>query len=255
MKKVLFGLLALSAVSMAATITGSETATQGTNVWNTTQTHGEIQIKGTITSDVPVVKYVVFAGDSKESELILPDLLINKNSNGLPVGRFVSTPSNVYVKKVDSTGTLQDLDPTEIVSMKTNIDSGDPNFLSNLNWTTDYQKNFFAIGTMGKTGLEDMVASIKGKYGPVTTPMNVVTNGNDGYYINTDNGNFLGGTFQINVYNNQTNLSENGKITLSVFGAVVDNGFENSIYWPMVMDYLAGGKTMTPNFKLMVKVN
>ena len=253
MKKVLLGLLALSAVSMAATITGTETATAGTNVWDSSQTHGEIQIKGTIVAEVPVVKYAVYAGDTKESELVLPDLLINKNTAGEAKGLFVSTPEKIFVKKIDSTGAFQDLEATEIVSFKTNIESGDVNYESNTKWTASTDaiprlRPINGISTLGKAGVEQMITDLKAQYG---VNMGIATNGS-GYYINTGSGNFYGGVVRME---QQTNGEIQFLTRDTDIDGVTDNGFENSEYWPMVVGYLAGGKATTPDFKLMVKVN
>lgn len=255
MKKVLLGLLAMSAVSMAATITGSETATQGTNVWDSSQTHGEIQIKGTVTSSVPVVKYAVYVGNSKESELILPNILVRKIQSGEAKGLFESKPETIYVKKIDGAGAFQDLEATEVVSVRSNIESGDTNYEANTVWLASNNavpnlRPMHAIGTLGKAVLEKLVVDLKAKYGNEIGTMHVDTNGKNGYNIGTDSGTFTGGIIRIE----QPRNGEIQFLTREDENAAY-NGFENSKYYPMLVNYLAGGKAMAPNFKLMIKVN
>ena len=101
MKKVLLGLLALSAVSMAAAPNLGADATAETNIFQSGQ-EGGISVTGTvITSDIPVVKYVVYASDdegtTKEDTLMLSDFLLSQNAD---VVGYTTLNPKVYVKRV-----------------------------------------------------------------------------------------------------------------------------------------------------------
>lgn len=64
MKKILLGLLALSTISLAANINLGNDPAENSNIFQTGQT-GKIQVQATVKSDVPVVKYIIFANTTE----------------------------------------------------------------------------------------------------------------------------------------------------------------------------------------------
>lgn len=116
MKKFLLGLLALSSMSLAANVDLEVTPTENTNVFQTGQL-GKIQVEATLMTDVPVVKYVVFAsatGDLSDAQdtLVLPSLVLTRDESK---NTFVGTPDKIYVKRVMN-GALGELTDTDNVS-------------------------------------------------------------------------------------------------------------------------------------------
>lgn len=97
MKKILMGLMAVSAISYAAPdLTGT--------VEFTSENEGKINVVGKVTSTAPVVKYVVFTsadgGITKNTQLTLPDFIVASDENAATKG-FATTPTEkVYVKQV-----------------------------------------------------------------------------------------------------------------------------------------------------------
>ncbi|WP_407536460.1 hypothetical protein [Cetobacterium somerae] len=117
MKKVLLGLLALSAVSMAAPITNATMNAEGVNetsVFNQGD-KGIVKVEGSMVSKVPVLKYVIYAGNAEgtimEDELVLPDFIL---SNKIAEAGFDRTvvKNNVYVKKIIANGATEADTPT-----------------------------------------------------------------------------------------------------------------------------------------------
>lgn len=134
MKKVLLGLLALSAVSMAAAPNLGAAATAGTNVFETGQ-QGAITVTGRISSDIPVIKYVVYASTdgtaSPEENLVLPEFTLTKDVN---TAGFAAASQNIYVKRVNGTN-YANLEPGDDVEFKLQVD---PSYsaVNNGNWIT-----------------------------------------------------------------------------------------------------------------------
>lgn len=100
MKKILIGLLAVSATAFSAITL--DTPANGTNVFKPEQ-EGRIGFEGVVKSLITPVKYVVFANDTDsftgaESELTLPDILL---SQAAITNMIDGTPSNIYVRKVN----------------------------------------------------------------------------------------------------------------------------------------------------------
>ena len=164
MKRILLGLVAMSAISFAAAPDVSVDPADGTNVFSQIQT-GHIPVKGKVTSNVPIVKYVVFAstGDGStltgaESELQLSDFVISSN---LSLAGFVDTNPTVYVRKVIASNTLEV--PTAEIGFRIKMD---PAWTAPLTQTkySDFTTNGtvdFNFGMlMTKQKLEDMLPSL-----------------------------------------------------------------------------------------------
>ncbi len=124
MKKILFGLAAMSAISFAEAPDLSAPAADGTNLFLESQT-GAIPVKGKIMTDVPEVKYVIFAstGDGSsiaeaETTLQLSDFVLSQESTK---GGFAATNPTVYVKQVGAGNTLEA--PAAEVGFRVKIDS------------------------------------------------------------------------------------------------------------------------------------
>ncbi|WP_407536458.1 hypothetical protein [Cetobacterium somerae] len=136
MKKVLLGLLALSAVSMAAPITNEIMNGDGKNnssVFTPEQT-GVVKLKGSMVSEIPVLKYVVYAGAADttgtlEDTLKLPEFVLSQTA-AENIFDAAGAMSDIYVKKITANGateadapTIVDLGATEIVSFKVVLDN------------------------------------------------------------------------------------------------------------------------------------
>ena len=165
MKKVLLGLLALSAVSMAVAPNLGDAATAGTNVFQTGQ-EGAISITGKITSEVPVVKYVVYASTdgtaNKEDTLALKDFVLSQDASK---AGFQGTNPKVYVKRVGGTAgaeTYEDLIAGDDVKFKvTNPDlPNHPGF--NVWAAAGGTLSFGATQMLAKTTLQSIVDTIPG---------------------------------------------------------------------------------------------
>lgn len=118
MKKVLLGLLAVSAVSMAAAPNLGATPTNGTNVFQIGQ-GGAIKVTGRMSSTVPAVRYVIFAtsdgGTTKESELALTEFVMTKP--GQSGGGFKGTNPEVRVQRIEG-GKYAPLGASDRISFK-----------------------------------------------------------------------------------------------------------------------------------------
>ena len=123
MKKILFGLAAMSTLAFSAINLGNPT--NETNTWMTGEV-GAITVTGTITSAVPQVQYVVFASttgtyDGTGETLDLADFVISRKA---VENVFSAENPKVYVKRVngDQNGTEELLD-TDVVKFKMEIPS------------------------------------------------------------------------------------------------------------------------------------
>ncbi len=105
MKKILFGLAAMSTLAFSAGPVLTDSPVTGTNVFQPgiNQT-GKITVNGSFTTTVPVVKYVVYAstsdtydGTSESTTLELPAFILSDNalSNEFESGDI----PKIYVKK------------------------------------------------------------------------------------------------------------------------------------------------------------
>ncbi len=101
MKKILFGLLAVSAISFAAAPDLTRQPSVGGYLFSNAMP-GAIPVKGNLTSTPQIVKYVIFAGTSDsaaagETELQLTDFILSQKEG---VVGFKGVNPTVYVKKV-----------------------------------------------------------------------------------------------------------------------------------------------------------
>ena len=153
MKKVLLGLLALSAVTMAKPSDLTQSPAVGGTVFEATQ-EGAIGMSGALTSTIPKVKYVVYAskdnGATKEDVLQLADWVISQD---ITKAGFVGANPKVYVKRVVG-GTYGELDPAEIVEFKINHKDY-TTFLDN--WGD--QAAFHTYTGISKVEMEKIIAS------------------------------------------------------------------------------------------------
>ncbi len=131
MKKTLIGLLILlSAVSMAAVLDLTQDPILGTNIFTNNQ-YGEISITGTIKSEVPQIKYVVYAGNS-ESEvqdvLILPLFIIQTDKTQSNLG-FLELSPKIFVRRISENNQIIPLEKEDKVLFKLEVD----NYYSDIN--------------------------------------------------------------------------------------------------------------------------
>ena len=157
MKKVLLGLLALSAVTMAKPSDLTQAPAAGGTVFEATQ-EGAIGMTGSLTSTIPTVKYVIYAskdnGTTKEDVLQLTDFILTQDVK--KVG-FVGINPKVYVKRVVSTGggeTYGELDPSERLELK--VISNDFPGLATLNWREEISMGITSF--MNKVEVEKIIA-------------------------------------------------------------------------------------------------
>ena len=115
MKKILLGLLAVSAISFAAAPNYGAAVAEGTTIFQTGQS-GKIAVTGAVTSTIPVVKYVIFAskdGVTADDTLALSTFTL---SNDVNRNVFEDTNLKVYVKRVNgSNDGFVELSGTDIV--------------------------------------------------------------------------------------------------------------------------------------------
>ncbi|MGL5723491.1 hypothetical protein [Cetobacterium sp.] len=243
MKKVLLGLLALSAVSMAAAPNLGDDPTAGTNVFQNLQ-EGAISITGTLTSKVPVVKYVVFAsednGVTKEDTLMLKDFILATDSTS----GFISANPKVYVKRVVGAAGAEDYAELEIgddVSFKYEADS----FYSDVNnkgWIAagGEVKSIHALSLLSKDTLQDAI-NLTGVPGVVVTTTGTIatTNAAAMYKVGMQL------HFRSPVSGELEVAHMTSTSTVPAFTAPTMTKFDNAF---------AGGKAIT-NAKILVKVD
>lgn len=168
MKKVLLGLLALSAAAMAAAPNLGATPTAETNVFKTGQT-GAISINGTLTSEVPVIKYVVYAATdgglttAKEDILTLSSYVLSS----VPTeNKFSGTNPKVYVKRVTGTGaasTYADLSTSETAFFKLQGDPAYTTFNGAQAWVGEHQigRTFNPTALLANATLGKILSNLK----------------------------------------------------------------------------------------------
>ena len=194
MKKILIGLAAVSIMSFAAAPTLTSDPTENTTVFQTEQL-GEIAVKGNLSSQVPEVKYVVYASttgqyDPDGDTIKLPPFIIsNSVVDASKVGFAGETTPTVYVKKVNSSNDgVIDLDSTEKVYVKLVLDQSWGTFTSSLvtTWTNSITYDFTPFLFFTKAEFESLVA---------TAGENISVR-----VVNTTNLNRIGIDFSGNVY-------------------------------------------------------
>ena len=122
MKKILFGLAAMSTLAFSAI--NLKSPTNETNTWMTGEI-GAITVNGTITSAVPQVQYVVYAsnddGVTREDTLVLSDFIITQNE---ATCGFSAANPKIYVKRVAAGNAgVEELQGTDTVSFQIKTDS------------------------------------------------------------------------------------------------------------------------------------
>ncbi len=238
MKKVLLGLLALSAVSMAAAPNYGSAATPNTNVFQTGQ-NGEISLAGKLTSEVPVVKYVVFGsvdGTTAEDTLMLKDFILTQDSNS---GGFQATNPKVYVKRVNGANDgFIDLESGDEVAFNVLVDSAYTSANNAGAWIKAVGSNNAMESTslISKTVLEPLAAALGltvSEYGTIVSTDGATTYNSSKYPVFKVESN---GVLVVE------NCAENRTSTLTAAQtAAVETAF-------------AGGKAIS-NAKIIVKVD
>ena len=174
MKKVLLGLLALSAVTMAKPSDLTQSPAVGGTVFEATQ-EGAIGMSGALTSTIPKVKYVVYAskdnGATKEDVLQLTDFILSQDA---AKGGFIGANPKVYVKRVVG-GTYGELDTAENVEFKINH-KDHPHYST---WRNQ-MAGFYPSTLSNKIEIEKILAA-----NPVLAGFNV--NSNDGHIRDKNN--------------------------------------------------------------------
>lgn len=153
MKKVLLGLLALSAVSMAVDFQKG--------------TVGELTVTGTLKSEAPQVTYKLYAtdGTTTETELKLPEFLI-KERDSLE-GGFKDVPNKVVVKKVVN-GVETALTPADNLKFRVQVDPTFTSVNTDLIWLeggSSVVKGIPITATLGNTALEKLISDLNTELG------------------------------------------------------------------------------------------
>ena len=182
MKKVLLGLLALSAVTMAKPSDLTQAPAAGGTVFEATQ-EGAIGMTGSLISTIPTVKYVIYAsadnGTTKEDVLQLTDFIISED---VTKTGFVGVNPKVYVKRVVSTGsgeTYGELDSAEIVEYKIRLfDYNDAYSWKNISSNTFIRPT----NLVKKVDLEGIIAKNSILTGATISQGGVIVIGNGSYF-------------------------------------------------------------------------
>ncbi len=241
MKKILFGLIAVSAISFAAEVDLGATPTDGTNVFQTLQ-EGAISVTGKVTSDIPVIKYVVYASDdngvTKEDVLQLNDFVISHDSS---LAGFKEENPKVYVKRVTGTTgqeTVEELNSVEEIEFMVCLDSS----------KVSSQSSWFGTSASFSTTAFELL--VQDELNAVIAAVNSELNtselrwGNKGFTV-TDVGNYRGGK-DINF-----SVTEKGVLEIT-------NGNNNETglgdRMQVINKQFAGGKDISTNVKIAVRV-
>ena len=193
MKKILFGLAAMSTLAFSAINLGSPA--DKTNTWMTGDT-GAIAVTGTITSAIPQVQYVIYAStdgnyNADGDTLKLSDFVVS--SNALE-NKFIEENPKVYVKKVngDKNG-AEDLSDSDVVKFKVELEPTRTSYNSSyfgLNGGVTYE----ATALLTDVVLQDIVnkcvemdASSGATYG-FEAGRGVLTNSGKTYFYSIKNG-------------------------------------------------------------------
>lgn len=240
MKKVLLGLLALSAVSMAAPTDLTKPAAAGTTIFEASQ-EGAIGITGTITSTVPTVKYVVFAstdnGTNKEDVLTLTDFILAKDATK---AGFVGANPKVYVKKVTSNGVTMgtaDLEAADSVGFK--LKTADFADASSTTWLTTGSYEVSPTALVAKTMLDTLLTDA------ALTGVTLDTKGNF-----VDNGVTYEGNKKVKMTNLGAGVLEITHSDFTHSGAAFDNAKVDAI-----IAGFATKQAMAAGTQILVKVN
>lgn len=239
MKKVLLGLLATSAVSMAAPTDLTQTPGSEKTVFDATQ-EGAIGISGSLTSTLPPVKYVVYASAdnraTKEDVLALPDFILSQDENK---AGFAGVVPKVYVERIAGgvgAETYAGLEPSEIV--KYGISIPDYTALASLGQPSQGTYMISSTALISKKGLEEMIKSDSALTG--------YTIKSDGRF-KSPNGNTLESNKIIKL-----SSPENGVIKVE---AVKNANNSHQPYPTELETAFKNGKQISSSVKITVKVN
>lgn len=244
MKKVLLGLLALSAVSMAAPTDLTKPAAPGSTIFEA-GTEGAIGITGTITSTVPTVKYVVFAssdnGTNMEDTLALTDFVLAQDA---AKAGFVGVNPKVYIKKVASNGvnmSAANLDTTEIGKFKLSTPdfaaASSQTWLEAVGGSYEFSPTSLAPKTMLDKIITDNAATLTG-----------VT-------VNTKGQFEEGGVaFEGNKKVKMT-VTENGVLEITHADATQTGATLDVAKVTTILGAFTAGQTIAPTAKILVRVN
>lgn len=240
MKKVLLGLLAMSAVSMAAATDLTKPAQAGTDVFQGVQ-EGSISVTGKLTSDVPLVKYVIFAssdnGTTMNSTLDLQDFVVT--SNGSAKGGFVGTNPDVFVKRLNGT-TVKDLDQA-VDKVKFTFVGGElTGELNGFNGSREILLN---------AGDSSIVRAVALWSNAMKTEIEALGYKYSGAYGNVANAN--GVDWRMAHRLEMTHI-ENGKLKLT--SAPTNDGTNKDAEFNKLLTYFAGGKSIDSSVKIKVVV-
>ena len=242
MKKILLGLAAMSTLAFSAI--DLNTAADGTNVWETGN-QGKIVVRGTLTSQIPVVRYVVYASEdgtysATDDVLTLPEFVLATKASQ---GGFSDVVKKVYVKRVNAgRDNVENLIPEDVVSFKIDFARRGYSQLSS-DWFTKgggirvgSAVDFPAVVLISKTELEAIVAS-------------------EGFIVNTYGDIASGDTNYRPTRNLSINSTENGVLEFStVNNSSVSINPMDSTNVAKVETLFAGGRTTT-DLEILVKVN
>lgn len=163
MKKSLIGLFALSLVAYA--LPAYNNPQNGTTVWETGDT-GLIPVTATITSQLPIVRYVVFASNDEAGSDIQDSLTLKPYTITYEAATNIFTEANpkIFVKRVnDGANGFVELQPSDKVSFKikkeglTTADTA----ISSVNWFTAGKKvQMMATAFLTKSELEEKIKDV-----------------------------------------------------------------------------------------------
>lgn len=240
MKKVLLGLLAMSAVSMAAVTDVTKPAVGGTDVFQTGQ-EGVIPVVGKLTSTVPVVKYVVFASEDNGVTMLdtlnLKDFIMSSEAS--VDGGFVAENPKVFVKRLNG-NTVEELKDTDNVQF--NFIAG--KLAAELN---GYTNNEFILDP----GVTSTPRSVALWAESTKTDLEGLGYRYDGKY-----GNLIDADGNMWRSNSRLLLSHTQNGTFELKSVVTGDEKTNSdAKFSKLLQYFAGGKSIDPAIKLKVTVH
>ncbi len=194
MKKILFGLAAMSTLAFSAI--NLKSPTNETNTWMTGEI-GAITVNGTITSAVPQVQYVVYASttgdyDANGEALQLADFVISQKE---VENVFSAENPKVYVKKVNGTQDgVENLLDTDVVKFKIEVEANRAT-----RYSTDYfgkggSLSFEATALLSDATLDEVATSVSSSLGNTTIivektyGMFYYRSGSTNYYYYVTNG-------------------------------------------------------------------
>ncbi len=249
MKKILLGLLAMSAVSFAAQVNLGATATDGTNVFQTLQ-QGAISLSGKVTSDVPVIKYVVYAssdnGATKEDVVQLTDFVINHDTS---LAGFKDVNPKVYVKRVTGTTgaeVAEDLNPTDVINFKISLDPSQPTRLSSGWLATSASYSISPLLLLAKADVEAVRDGANAKLGGTDIRIEDKENVKQGLFTVSDVGYYGGGKLV------KFTVTESG--ILEITNGDVSEVSLRKNQLEAINEQFAGGKNIPANTKILVKL-